>query len=494
MNEKNRKGFKGNNTLLFIFLFILALDFIDLPLIGFLAKNIFLLVFLSYNIIFYKKNNPDRWLLNPAVLASIFTFLLGFLITNYINFIPDTEANNSMYKQLGNDPFPVLNYVMTLVIISAMVMWYGFNSRIGDKLYNFLLSRPLMLNKYFRKELKPNMAVIYTLIVVSVIARLYAIQIGIYGFAQSEKTLSENIAIAFTINAVGQLINFSLILVAIKFFKEGFNFNYRVTLALIVLIEIYFGAISGMKSAVIFPVAILFICYYLVNRKFHKGFIIASIILLIAAYTIIEPFRIIRMRDASFESSPGYIASTMVDAYTLNKSRKIAYGDEGIFSSIIQRNNYLIAAAKAVDFADNSVLDNQAPDFLEKIYTVPLQAFIPRVFWKSKPVEDIGRWFSVVVFGSTPWTSVAMTPIGFLYFAGGIFAIIIGFCVFGIMQRFVWNFYLGGGGQLLIYFGFLSSVILIDSSINGALVNWLRNFPAIIIMQAFLLKKQHTTS
>jgi len=489
MNKQTNKEFKGSYFFLFILFFIILIDFVDLPIISFIIKNIFLIVFLSYNIFNYKKNNPERWLLNPAVLASIFTFLLGFVITNYIHFVPDTEASKLLYKQLGSDHFPILNYTMTLIILSAMLMWLGYNSKFGDRLYNFLLKKPLGLTKYFRKELKPNMAFIYTLIVISVFARLYAIQIGIFGFAQSPKTLSENIAIALIINSAGQLINFSLILIAIKFFKEGFNFNYRLTLAIIVLIEIYFGLLSGVKSAVIFPVAILFVCYYLVHKKIHKGFIVATIILLVAAYTIIEPFRIIRMRDANFQSSPGYIASSMMDAYSLNKSRKIVYGDEDIFTSIVTRNNYLLAAAKAVDFSDNSGLDTQSPDFLEKIYTVPLQAFIPRIFWRSKPVEDFGKWFSVVVWGGTPTTSVAMTPIGFLYFAGGITAVLIGFFVFGIMQRFIWNFYLGGGGQLLIYFGFLSSVILIDSSINGTLVSWIRNFPIIIILQSFLLKK-----
>jgi hypothetical protein len=489
MKKINRNSFSSNYFFVFIFLFILILDYIELPLLNFIIKNIFLFVFLSFNILTFKKNNPDRWLLNPAVLASIFTFLLGFSLTNYINFVPGTEANGFLYRQLGADPFPILNYTMTLIIIAAIVMWWGYNSKSGDRFYNFLMKRTLHLSKYFRKELKPNLAFIYTLIIISVFARLYAINLGIYGYAQSPKALSENIAVALIIGSAGQLINFSLILIAIKFFKEGFNFNYRVTLLLIVLIEIYFGVISGMKSAVIFPVAILFICYYLVNKKFHKGFIVASIILVIAAYTIIEPFRIIRMRDANFQSSPGYIASSMMDAYSLNKSRKLVYGDEDIFTSFVQRNNYLLAAAKAVDFADNSRLDYQAPDFLEKIYTVPLQAFIPRVIWRSKPVEDLGAWFSVVVWGGIPTTSVAMTPFGFLYFAGGILAVIVGFFVFGIMQRVVWNFYLGGGGQLLIYFGFLSSVILIDSSINGTLVNWIRNFPIIIILQTFLLKR-----
>ncbi|OQY71293.1 MAG: hypothetical protein B6D44_13205 [Ignavibacteriales bacterium UTCHB2] len=489
MIKEYKKKFEATSFFLFIFFFILILDFIDIPEISFIIKNIYLFVFLLYNILNYKKNNPDRWLLNPAVLASIFTFLLGFSITNYIHFVPDTEANKFLYKQLGSDPFPMLNYTMTLVILSAMTMWWGYNSKFGDRLYNFLVEKSLGLAKYFRSELKPNMAFIYALIIISVFARLYAIQIGIYGIAQSAKTLSENIAIALLINTAGQLINFSLILMALKFFKEGFNFNYRITLALIVLIEIYFGVISGMKSAVVFPVAILFICYYLVNKKFHKGFIVATILLLVAAYIIVEPFRIIRMQDVNFQSTPGYIASSMMDAYSLNQSRKIISGDDNIITNIVSRSNYLVAAAKAVDYADNTVLDSQAPDFLEKIYTVPLQAFIPRVFWKSKPVEDLGRWFSIVVWGGTPWTSVAMTPIGFLYFTGGVLAIIIGFFVFGVMQRFVWNFYLGGGGQILIYFGFLTTVVLIDSAVNTTLVTWLRNLPVIIILQSFLLKK-----
>lgn len=489
MNNVNNRKNKKVYAYIFLFLFIIVFDLVELPRISFLLKNIYLFLFLIHKIYEYKKQNPERWVLNPVVLASIFTFLLGFSITNYIHFIPGTEANQSLYKQLGSDPFPVLNYTMTMIILSAIMMWWGYESNFGDRLYNYILKRPLGLIKYFRTQLKPNMAFIYVLILISVFARLYAIQIGMFGYSKSPKTLSENIAIALLISSASQLINFSLILVALKFFTEGFNFHYRITLTLIVLMEIYFGLLSGYKSAVIFPVAILFICYYFVNGKFHKGFIVASILLLIAAYSIIEPFRILRMRDPNFQSSLGYISGTMLDAYNLNQNRKLVYGSEDIFTSIVERNNYLIAAAKAIDFADNTILDTQAPDFLEKIYTVPLQAFIPRIFWRNKPIEDFGQWFSVVVWGGLPSTSVAMTPIGFLYFAGGIIAVFIGFVVFGIMQRFVWNFYLGGGGQLLIYFGFLSSVILIDSSINGTLVNWLRNLPIFIILQSFLLKK-----
>jgi hypothetical protein len=472
-----------------ILIFMIVLDFAMAPEIMFTVKNIFFLLFLIFMIMNLKTELKKDWLLNPAILASILTFLLGYSITNFIHFVPDSYANQNLYKQLGTNPFQVLNYTMTVIIFSAIAMWWGYYTKLGDKLYNFLLIKPLGLVRYFRNELNPRMAFIYVLISISVVARLYAINLGVYGYAQSTKALSENIAFAFTLNATGQLINFSLILVAIKFFKEGFNFNYRVTLALIVLIEIYFGILSGMKSAVIFPVAILFICYYVVNKKIHKGFIVSTILLLIIAYMIIEPFRVLRSRDVNFQSSPGYIAGIMIDAYNLNQNRKLVYETDNLFSSIVSRNNYLLSAAKSIDFSHSTGLDNRAPDFLEKIYTVPLQAFIPRIFWRSKPIEDYAGWFSYVVWGGTFTASVDMSPIGFLYFAGGLVAVIIGFFVFGIIQKTVWNFYLRGGGQILIYFGFLTSVIIIGSSINGTLVNWLRNLPVFIILQSLLLKK-----
>ncbi len=472
-----------------VFIFLLIFDLILPPFYSFILKTAFLTLLIAVFVLNLKREIEKDWLLHPAILALIFTFLISFAITNYIYFIPDTIHSAALYKQLGSDPLPALNYTMTIVILSAFMMWIGYRTGFGDRIYNFLLGKPLWLERFFRSELNPRMTMIFVLIIISVLARLYAIELGVFGYAQSEEKLSENIAIAYSINALGQLIDFSLILVAIKFFREGLNFNYRVTLTVIVLVEIYFGIISGMKSAVVFPVLTLFICYYFVHKKINKSFIVAAVVLLVFAYMIIEPFRMLRTKDVHFESSPGYIIGTMTDAYQMNKSRQLVYDSEDVFTSIIARNNYLLNAAKAIDYKNNRGLDTSDPDFLEKIYTVPLQTFIPRAIWLDKPVEDFGMWFSYKVWGGTRTTSVAMTPIGFLYFAGGVIAVLIGFFVFGVAQKIVWNFYLAGGGQLLIYFGFLSTVVLIDSSVNGTLVYWLRNLPIFILVQALLLKK-----
>ena len=154
-----------------------------------------------------------------------------------------------------------------------------------------------------------------------------------------------------------------------------------------------------MKGTVVMPFVLAFITYYLVNNKLNKSFIIAGVMFIIIAYQIVEPFRMIISREAAFKSSPTNIAITMVDAYELNQSRKVVTDTENIFESVISRNAFLLGAAKSIQYSDVQGLGQLDPDFLEKIYTIPLQTFIPRLFWSDKPVEDFSRWYSIRCMG-----------------------------------------------------------------------------------------------
>lgn len=472
-----------------LFLFIQFFDLISWEFGSFIIKNIFLIIFLSYNIFSYKKNNPERWLLNPAVLASLFTFLLGYCLTNYVYFIPGSEDEKLLYRLLRSDNLFFFNRAMNAIIIAATAMWIGYKSNLGVRLYNFILQFPINFRKYFRSSSIPKLPVIYILIIIAIVTRLYAINLGIYGSAQSTDRISASIGIAYILVSVGDVLTFCLLVVSFAYFKDVKNFKYRLTFYLLLIIQIIFGILSGMKGTVVMPFVLAFITYYLVNNKLNKSFIIAGVIFIIIAYQIIEPFRMIVSREANFESSPTNIANTMADAYQLNKSRKVVSGTENIFESIVSRNAYLLGAAKSIQYSDVHGLGELDPDFLEKIYTIPLQTFIPRLFWSDKPLEDFSRWFSFRVWGGTATTSVAMTPIGFLYFAGGLIFIFFGFLIIGIMQKTLWQFYLAGGGQILIFLAFLSTVVLIDSAYNGMIVYWLRYFPVFIFLQAIIFKK-----
>jgi hypothetical protein len=313
--------------------------------------------------------------------------------------------------------------------------------------------------------------------------------LGIFGYSQSPENLKESIGIAYTLISVGDLATLSLVVLSFSYFNNPNNHRYKYLFFIILIVEIGFGILSGMKGTVIMPLILSFIIYYLVTNKFHKGFIIGGIIFITIAYVIIEPFRILKSIDPNFKSTPANIVNTMVDAYFLNKRIKLVTGSENIFESIVSRNAFLLPAAKALQYSDKIGLKNSDPDFFEKIYTIPIQAFIPRFIWSDKPIEDQAKWYSVNVWGSVETSAVAMTPMGFLYFAGGYVFIIFGFFLMGIMQKTLWQFYLAGGGQLLVFLALLSTVVLIDSAFNGIIVYWLRFLPIFIFLQYFILKK-----
>ena len=477
-----------------LFLFIQIFDFIKWEMESFIIKNLFLLTFLYYNIKNYGKSNPHNWLLNPAVLASLMTFLLGYCITNYVYFIQGSETESEMFRLLGPEPLIYLNKGLNAVIISATAMWIGYNTKLGIKLYRLILNFPINFKKYFRSSFTPNMKIIYWIIGLAYAARVYSIYIGIYGYAQTPETREAASGIANILTTISDLASLVLIIVSITYFKNQKIFKYKLIFYFLLVIEVGFGILSGMKSAVIMPLILCFITYYLVNNKIHKGFIAAVIIFITIAYLIIEPFRMLKSHDPNFKSTPANIVNTMVDAYILNKSIKIVPGAENIFESIISRNAYLLGAAKSIQYSDIQGLRPKDPDFLEKIYTIPIQAFIPRFLWSNKPIEDHSTWYSVNVWGSQETSSVAMTPIGFLYFAGGYLIIALGFFVIGIFQKTLWQFYLAGGGQLLIFLALLNTVVLIDSAFNGMIVTWLRLLPMLIIVQYYILKKTNIKS
>ena len=471
------------------FLLLQLLDVFELHFTSFIVKNLFLLIFLYYNINRYRKSNPHNWLLNPAVLASIMTFLLGYCITNYVYFIHGSADETQMFRLLGSEPLIYLNKGMNAVIIAAFAMWIGYNTKLGIKLYHLIIRFPINFKKYFRSTFKPNLMIVYLIFGLAFASRLYAIKLGVYGYSQTPEKVTASLGIAYILQSFTNLSTLLLLVISFAYFKNQGNFGYKFTFFLILITEIGFGILSGLKSAVVMPFVLSFITYYLVNNKFHKGFIIATIIFISIAYIVIEPFRVLKNRDANFQSSPAYIVNTMIDAYFLNESRKLVYGSENIFESIVTRNAYLLSASKAIQYSDIRGLGSNDPDFLEKIYSIPLQAFIPRLIWADKPVEDYGKWYSVTVWGSTSTTSTAMTPFGFLYFAGGFVFIIMGFFLIGILQKTLWQFYLGGGGQLLVFLAMLSTVVLIDSAFNGMIVYWLRFLPVFIFLQSLILKK-----
>lgn len=456
----------------------------------FLAKSLFLTLYVSAEIIVARMEDRNNWIINPIVLASVLTFLLGYGVTNLIYFIPDSTPRNNLLSALGSSSFDLMSATMDYVILGAVCMWIGFKSNLGIFLYRFMTIRVLDITKYFRKTFTFNKGLIYTFIAVSVLIRFYAISIGTYYYAQSPEEIAEAAGISQYLFLLGSLAQYSLVIVSIVYYSSIDRKSYRNLFIALLLIEIFFGFISGMKSLVVLPFVVPLLAYLIIKKKINKSFLVLSAVSIIIAYIVIEPFRIMRFLDPNFRSTPQYIIQTLYDAYILNK--QVGLGEEKsaefFVFAFLSRSNYMIEAAMAIDYEKKVGLNEHDPDFLERLYLAPLHAVIPRFIWTSKPFEATGLWFTQRVQGSDVYSATGFTPFGYLNFAGGVLFIGLFFFIFGIMQNALFRFIELGSGGIIIFVGLLSSMVLIETSVNAIFVTWIRYYPLLFLMQYITFK------
>lgn len=479
----------------FIFLLLLLIlsiikDFISSETL-FIIYTSLLIFYLLFEVIFKKNKDKESYLLNPVVLSSFFTFILGFGLTNFVFLDEDGFYWSELYNRFGANAFGYLADAMPLVIIAAIAMWAGYHSGLGRHLFRFLTSSIIPVKKYLRKSFEIRFELIIYLAVLSFIARFIAIYLGIFGYSQDPETVSRFSGIDLPLNLLGELGKFCLLIISLAYFTSPEIKKYKITFVVILIFELFFGILSGMKSAIILPFVIIFLTYFFIHRKIKKTYAIYFIISIAVAYTIVEPFRMLRMHDPNFKSTPGYILSTFTEAYSLSKKVGFAQSEltENVFLSAFMRNNYVIEIAKAKEYNDKVGLKEDDPNFKGLLFTVPFWAYVPRAIWTSKPIPNLGGWFTQKVWGMDIISATAMTPFGFLYFAGGIPFIIIFLFIIGVMQHALFKFIELSSGGVIIYIGLLSTVVFIDSNVSGIFISWLRMFPILLVLQYIIFKR-----
>lgn len=479
------------------FIFLLILFIVVNIQEYFPAKSLFavysslLIIYLIIEIVLVRISDKADYLLNPVVLASFFTFMLSFGLTNYLFLDENSHFNYQLYDRLGQNAFRYLANAMPLVIIGAISMWAGFHSGLGRHLFQFMTTSIIPVKKYFRKSFEIRFNLVLSFIILSILSRILAIYLGIFGYAQDPDIIKDLSAFDLPLNILGELGKFCLLIVSLAYFSSPENKKYKIIFLMILVVELFFGILSGMKIGLMMPFVILLFTNYLINKKLKKTYFFYFLIATALAYAIIEPFRVLRWYDPNFKSTPGYILSTFTEAYSL--SQKIGLGQaefaENVFLAAFMRTNYVIEIAKAKEYEDNVGLKDDDPDFKFNLFASPLIALVPRALWPDKPIQSLGNWFTRKVWGWDIESSTAMTPFGFLYFAGGIPFIIFFLFIVGIMQESLVKFMKLGSGGAIIFIGLLTSVVVIDSNVSGIFISWLRLFPILLFLQYFVFKR-----
>jgi len=465
---------------------IYTMLFLDLltNTLGLVAYSLLLVVYLYAECRNLWIREKKLFWINPVVLASIFTFVMAFGVSNVLYFFPEDVVD-----LVGLSPIvtPWMNQLMLLVVLGAVSMWVGYSSGIGRRM-GMMLQRSRVLGKWMSPSFRVNRPVLFSCLAISLMAKLVAIKLGVYGYSSTFDQLMSAASYSQYLNLADSLGKLALLGIALQCFAfQGSTIADRYLLWLVLGYEIIFGFLSGMKSSVVMPVILVGIVYYSQRGRFPRWLIPSVVVGLMAAYAAIEPFRDERYANVGFVgTSLGSIVTTMTRARNVNANK----GGEGDSTplKILARLNLTYIGSLGLEFAANhKELPRGSPAFLNDIILAPAHALVPRFLWNSKPLNTIGLWYTNQVVGFDHYTSTAMSPFTYLNFVGGPLAVIFGFLLVGILQRGLFDglCHFGGGG-LIVLLGLLGTLVDINSAFNSFFISLIR-FPPILVVAQFVL-------
>jgi hypothetical protein len=435
-------------------------------------------------------------LLSPAFLAVPFHFVLSYLLG-----ITAAIFQPMILQRIDHslrDLDAALAHTLLLALLAAFCMLRGY--ALGQPLAR-RLRRSVQATPMIRREIRPSFGLVLGIQVAYIAFVAYAIQLGIYGLLSTSESRVEHLDVVQFLNlflAAGTLSYFLILLRYFQRSKQG-QASLLVGMLIVFLIatHVVAGALSGFKSQIVFPFVIAGFAYFLAKRQIPLQFIVCSVVALIMAYAIIEPFRAYL---GSRAQPPGSIVEAFESLGTAIEFRKqlTHVSDISLAEAITQRVDLAGMTAVAVDYVDRgSLQDDMRRKFQSSILLAPVLAYVPRAIWPSKPSYSEGVWFNQNVRGR--WqddsTSVGMGPIGYLYMAGGILAVAVGFMGFGILQALIFDgIARGGAGGLIIFLSVAQGLAQIPTSFGPAVTGLLRMLPVAFVTQLILLRKSSKSS
>jgi hypothetical protein len=207
----------------------------------------------------------------------------------------------------------------------------------------------------------------------------------------------------------------------------------RVTLVVLFLAEIAYGALTGNKAAFVTAALAVIIPAAAARARLPKGILIAAVAVFLV---IVVPFTLA-------------YRTAIRGGVTLTASQAAAQAP-GILRQTADGTQALTAVPASLDYLLQRVQEISAPAIImqrtpsqipytspAQLVTGPLADLVPRALWPGKPILEPGYLFSQEYYGApaTVLSSAAVTPVGDLWRHGGWIPVIAGMFALGCGVR-----------------------------------------------------------
>ena len=458
-------------------------------------SNEFAFVFLTLVILGYSwvqafgvhRSQGRRIFMNPTVFYAVIANGLMLGMGGLFYLLPD----DIQVMQGTNEISYWMNYYLAVMILANIGLWSGYRSRIAVVLGQFI-AQSRFFGKVIRTRYELRFSAIVILLAISLVARMITIGAGVFGYSATLEGMIQSSEYRQYLSIASQAGVFALMAVALDHFSQTRPPPFSPWLIGVVLFEAFFGLIGGFKSAVVMPFLIVIAVAYLLRGRIMITWVAMALVALALAYMFIEPFRQYRNEEYAFKSeSLSYITEAAVSARGTVELAEVQ-GWRSNLSHFLKTQGNIDVYAEGLRYRDEvHGIPPGSPDFLLDILRSPLLAVIPRVAWQDKPELLIGGWYRVHVLQGPEGTSVGMSPVTYLYFAGGVIAVFLGFFAFGVVQSAIFHgFLVYGAGGALVFLGLFSFMRNPDSVYYTYIIDLIRMLPLLLAAQYLTLMPQ----
>ncbi len=464
-----------------VFLYLFSADIIGDEMKNtevFFALSILVCAYTGVQALQVYRSEGYLFFINPIIQFSLLGNYLLFVVGGSVYIVP---------QEYGGVPAKINDWMvlwLEFYVLGSVAVWLGYWSRVANGGAR-MLRRSRLMKRVVRPNLRINTTALWLIFGIAVFSTLGSIWLGIYGYSLDSALASRVVAFKqyITIGRSGLLL--VLLVLALAFFAKPAGLRKGDSLYFVLAVCLLFGFLSGFKSQVIIPLIILGLAHYVVHQRVPRWSLPVLLVAIFLAYSVIQPFRETRQTDANFQStSVTYIFQSMFTPETSNR-----VNSQNIVSHFLHAQFPVPLWAEGLRYHhEHDGLKSGDPQFARNILLAPVLAFVPRVVWPSKPVSFEGNWFYRKVLGRWGNTSVSISHVTSLYFAGGAIAIFAGFFLFGVIQRVFFFGLVGlGAGGIIVYLGLFSTLRTLGVY-HVMLVDLLRYLPIMVLVQFFLLR------
>lgn len=428
-------------------------------------------------------------LLAPPLLASVMFGFLAFLMPVTAS-LHDAEII-VRFDHHFFEPEAKITDALLLVALAMFCMWRGYEWSLG---FTRRVAMRAKRSSFLREAWNPRMLPLLVLQGIYVAAGTARINLGVFGIASSPEALERNVQLLDLLNLGMAGGSISLLLLLVLYFRRVGNRQPAYALGalclVLIVIQIGFGVLSGFKSQMVAPFIMLVVAHFLATGRVSVMFAAAAVTALLVAYLVIEPYRAyLGLENLRGEADIGTLAGAVQSS--ARERASLSEGRAPLTTQIASRFDLTLMTALGTQAADEGVVDEYLiGQMAESIYLSPALAFIPRVIWPTKGTYSTGGWFNQIVLGSY-WdqtTSVGMGPVAYLYFLGGLFAVVTGFLAIGFLQALLFEGVARvGAGGVIIYLATISTLVMLPGDLGPALTGMFRIIAIAFIGQLVLL-------